>query len=162
MTCLIRIDPDQKEAISSMITGLGFEVTPTKQFEQNDTGEFEESNDAIACKRTFKDKDISTTVYLPAVLREIPGVRSVQPIYISDDERIEKGPWYRSSIIPISISSGITFITIVYAIEHLRTLLDPDHAIALDPWQLALVLGVPTAIVFLFQFLQKYFPGHQV
>lgn len=77
----------------------------------------------------------------------IRGVEDVLPMY---DPIKEKSPWYKSGIIPISISSIVTLILIYSVIESLP--------LKMTFFDILRAASIPVIGTFLTQILFKYFP----
>ena len=159
---LLHIESEHQKAIETTVIGMGFQVVYTEKFTANGKGGVDD--DTIVCVKTFKEKNMMAIVTLPDFFKEIPGVMSVQviPEDVEEMEDGKKPPIYKKPIIPLIVSAVITLLTLIYAVEHLITLLDPEHAIHIDPFQFVLIVGFPPIIVFLVQFLLKYFPDHHI
>ena len=81
----------------------------------------------------------------------VKGVKTTIPMYDYEGENL---PWYKKPIIPISISSIITFLTVYEAIR------SPPQAE--DTIGILTVVGIPTAVTFLSQTFYRYFSHEHI
>jgi hypothetical protein len=146
-----------------MLSGIGLKAGDALPADPNTTKP--SNKDAIGCYKIFQDRDITSALVLPSNLQEIPGVKSVAQHYESIEEPKTETqtqshphqpiPWHKKVLL-IGLSALVTFLTIAGATEHYRALLDPQHNVPIDPWTLALILGGPTATIFILQIVFRF------
>jgi hypothetical protein len=147
------------DSVVTTVRGLGFEIFDAKEAESTPIiNSNSHLKDELVCKIIFNQVDLISAVTLPASLKEITGVTDVAPNYQTIDSSTvqKKTPWYLRPITAIAASTFITFITVTSAITHLKDIIDPHNYIQIGYGDLALIIGVPTTTVFLFQFLNRY------
>lgn len=157
VTCLLKVDNEYHSAVCANLTGLGITVVPTKPAESTGAGNSHD-RDAVACEKSFNDKDIASALALSSTLEEVPGVQSAVTVFTSveDPKTQQHLKWHQKPILTVIISSAITAITVSYAVYHLIDILDPTHQVVVSPWDIMAIITAPTAINFLFQ-AQRFF-----
>lgn len=169
---LIKVESERVGEVSQALSNFNFKVFDTRfagrvgETGNNvDNGCKLDKESLLVCEMKLAVHDVNKAFSLQNTLKSIRGVSSIDlPMYDWEEPTPAAPPappklhWYERKFMPIIVSTIITAITVTYAVFHIKSVLDPQGSIHLPEWEIALIIGVPTVINFLFQYHHKYHP----
>jgi len=140
VTYYLRIRVDRYTELLGPLENLGFKVY---RAEDMSSTAVHNNPTEIVCFRNFADDEISKSLDSYNFLQNLDGVETV--LAMPEQKKSKK------MLVPISISSGITFLMIMGALYQVL-----ENVTASD---ILLIAGIPTAVTFMSQLLYAYFKG---
>jgi hypothetical protein len=167
------VETDRIGEVSLALSNFNFQVFNTQLADRvGDPLHYAAKTDKesiLICQMKLPVQEVNKAFSLQQTLRSIRGINSIDLAMYDWEEPPPTPPptppklqWYERRFMPLLVSTAIACITILYAVYHIQSVLDPENTKHIPWYEFALIIGVPTAINFLFQYVHKYHPHDHV
>jgi hypothetical protein len=138
---LLSINSHSYDSIASKLKTLDLDVLSLEEYQHRNP-----DPNSLICKKTYGDVDAIKALDTINSINHMDGVNKITPLYNVEKE---KQPRHKHPLIPVAISTTLTFFTLAAAVYGLK--------INVTSTDYFYIMGVPTIITFLSQPLYKFY-----